>query len=363
MGQHAEVTVDGGRISVTRFGRTSELNVAAAGASCADCPAEYVARYGRTGLANGPDGVVGVAAWSNITFGAHYPYVAETAQVLYPQSGGQPIDGVFVMDPYVIQALMQYTGPIEVPELGVTVQPDDAANFIMRDQYVIAGDDQADRVEALDTLGRSVIQSLLTGSLPNPAVIARDLGPLASERRLLLWTDVAEEQDLLARTRLLGAIPDLGANGGFSVAVNNSGESKIDLFLEREVDTRIEAGPDGGRRLVADVTLTNTSPASGLPDVVIGNNYGFPTGTSMLFVTFYGPDGLIEATREAREISPLVNPEAGWTAYGFDDRLVAGQSVTYRLVFALGPPSPPEASGGADPAPVVWWQPLAERRP
>ena len=354
VGNWAEVSVDRGRIALEEFGRTGDLNLAAQGASCDECPREYVDRYGRTGLSNGPGGAVGPAAWSNITFGAHFPYIGETAQVLFPQSGGDEIDGVFVMDPYVVEALMQYTGPIEVPELGVTVQPNDAAEFILEDQYVLA-EDKGVRVEALDTLGRSAIDALLTGSLPSPAELARDLGPLITERRLLLWTDQPDEQDLLERTSLIGSIPSFGDDGGFSISVNNRGESKIDVFLDRQVDARVETDTDGNRRLVADVTLTNNSPTSGLPPYVIGNNYGEPTGSNLAFLTFYGPPTLDVATRDGEPINVTPQPEAGWIGYGYDDVLEPGETVRYHLEFVLEPVS---ESGGT---PVVWWQPLAQR--
>jgi hypothetical protein len=364
-GNYADVTVDEGRIALADFGRTGTLNAAASGGSCADCPQEYLDRYGRTGLTNGPNGTVGPAAWSNLTFGAHFPHIGATAQVLYPQSGGQPIDGVMVMDPYVVEALMQYTGPIDVPELGVTVQPADAAEFILRDQYVVA-QDQDVRVDALDTLGNAAISALLAGSLPSPAELAADLGPLVDERRLLMWTDVSDEQDLLTRTGLIGAIPALGRDGGFSISVNNTGESKIDVFLDRDVQTTIESAPDGTRRLVADVTLTNNAPASGLPPYVIGNNYGLAPGTSRLFVTFYGPPTLVEATRNGEPFDATPMSEAGWIGYGHDETLGPGATVDYHLEFQVEPVAPASAGGDLadlDAGPVVWWQPLSDRNP
>lgn len=365
-GNYAEVTVDDGTIDVTRFGRTTDMNVIARNntARCDDCPEEYVARYGRTGLTNGPDGAVGQAPWSNLTFGAHFPYIGETAQVLYPQSGGSPIDGVFVMDPYVVEALLQYTGPIDVPELDVTVQPADAAEFILRDQYVIA-QDKGVRVEALETLGTSAIEALLTGSLPTPADLARDLGPLVTERRLLFWTDDRDEQDLLARTGLIGAIPEYGDDGGFSVSVNNSGESKIDIYLDRDVQASVETADDGTRRLIADVALTNSAPSSGLPPYVIGNNYGLPYGTNRMYLTFYGPPGLIVATRDGESIDLTPMSEAGWIGYGIDDVIASGETVEFHLEFQLEPTDRAAASGSSNAPgePVIWWQPLAERRP
>ena len=40
-----------------------------------------------------------------MTFPAHFPDVGEAVQIMFPQSGGAPIDGVIAMDPYIVQAL------------------------------------------------------------------------------------------------------------------------------------------------------------------------------------------------------------------------------------------------------------------
>jgi hypothetical protein len=358
IGNYADITVMDGRIEIDEFGRRSDLEdvISEEGASCPDLPEDLMARYGRFGLTNGPEGGANPRVWSNLTMPAHFPYVAEAAACLYPQSGGSPIDGVIAIDPYVVEALMKYTGPIEVPELGVTVTPDNAARFILEDQYVLAGDDtQPDRVDALQTLGQEVIARLLAGSLPEPSQLARDLGPLASEHRLMVWTDDPEERAMLASVEMLGALPQLGPEGGFSVVATNAGESKIDVFLERETALRVETDPAGGQRLIADVMLTNMAPPAGLPDYVIGNSVGLPNGSSNLNVTFYGPPSL-EAARENGEetvLAPLA--EAGWIAYGTEVVLGPGESVRYRLEFAL----PPDAD--ADTSPIEWVQPLAGR--
>jgi hypothetical protein len=371
IGNYAEVTVDDGRIEVTAFDRRSELQLVAndAGARCRDCPEDLLREYGRFGFASGPDGGVGPGVWANLTMPAHFPDVARAAQVLYPQSGGPPIDGVVVMDPFVIQALMQYTGAIEIPELGVVVEPDEAADFLLRQQYVLpAGDgdgnddgdvdggtiDNAERIDALGTLGEAVIARLLTGTLPDPATLGRDLSPLVGERRLLFWTDEATEQDLLDRTGLLGAVPPLPPEGGYSVSVTNGSGSKIEIFLEREVEVRLE-GEGDDRRLVAEVRLTNRAPTTGWPEYVIGNVIGLPAGWSRLLVTHYGPDSLVSVTRNGEAVDLEEIAEGGWSGYRELTDLAPGGSVTYRLEF-----SRPNADD--DPGvPVVWSQPLVTR--
>lgn len=358
IGNYAEIVVDGGRIGVSEFGRRSDLEevVAVEGASCDDCPQELLDRYGRFGLTNGPDDAATSSVWANLTMPAHFPYVAEAAASLYPQSGGQPVDGVISLDPYVIQALMRYTGAIEVPELGTTVTPETATDFILLDQYVLAGDGaNPDRVDALQTLGEGVIDRLLNGALPEPSQLARDLGPLAAEHRLMVWTDDAAERALLDRTGMLGAMPELGADGGFAAFVANGGENKIDVFLQRRTAIRIEVDEAGNRRLIADVTFTNNAPSSGLPRYVIGNGFGGPVGSSGLIVSFYGPPGLDTVTKDGRPVAVSLLPEAGWFAYGTDVVLPSGGSVDYRLEFDLQPTD----SGSGEP--VEWVQPLADR--
>src|SRR5690606_15028755 len=126
---------------------------------------------------------------------------------------------------------------------------------------------------------------------------------------------------------LLGAMPLLTDDAGFSVFVANSGASKIDVFLERDVTAEVVVDPSGARRLVGDVTLTNTAPPTGLPRYVIGNAVDLPPGTSRLLVTFYGPQQLTSLTSDGERPGLLRLPEAGWTAYTLRVEIPAGDSV------------------------------------
>ena len=90
---------------------------------------------------------------------------------MFPQSGGEPIDGVIAMDPYVVQALMQYTGPIDAHR-GRRHRPTRPGRrtFLLEGQYdLIPVTSNDDRIEAIDTLGQQVIGKLLTSSLPVPS--------------------------------------------------------------------------------------------------------------------------------------------------------------------------------------------------
>lgn len=356
VGAVAEIEIDDGRVELVDYQRSGDLNVFVQqnGARCDDCPDQFLERYGQFGFTSGVDGAVGSFPWSDMTMSAHFPDVAKVASVLYPQSGGREIDGVVLMDPYVVSTLMRYTGPVEVPELDVVVDSTNAADFLMLDQYVLA-DGKGVRIETLETLGRDAIGRILLADLPSPPDLAADLGPLVEQRRLLLWTEDPAEQDLFDRIGLLGAIPPIDpVDGGFSVSLTNGGNSKIDSFLRRTVETEIVEEADGTRSLVAEVTLTNSAPASGLPDYVIGNTLNFPDGTSRLFVSFYGPPELEEATRDGEPIELLPGLESGWNVSSEYVIIPSGGSVTYRVVFAL----PPGAPDGEAADPTIWTQPI-----
>lgn len=359
-GNYADVVISDGEIDVTKFGRRSELEdyVRANGAICTGCPQEFVDRYGRYSLADIIDGAVRPRGWSNITMPAHFPYVAEVATILYPQSGGAPIDGVIAMDPHVVQALMAYTGPIEVPELGTTVEPANAAKFILEDQYLLAGDSgNEERIDAIDTLGEQVITALLAGALPSPSTVANDLSALVGEHRLLAWTSDPDEQALFSRIGIDGGLPAFGDDGGFGVTVDNEGQNKIDVFLDRDTTVAVETDDEGGRTLVAEVTLTNDAPTGGLPKYVIGNAFDLPDGTNRYLISFYGPTVPTTVTRDGEPVEIETLPEAGWMASTRFDHLLPGSSVTYRIDYPLGP-----ATDDVD-SPVVWTQPSARRSP
>jgi hypothetical protein len=352
-GNYAEFTIDDGRITVTDFGRSSDIieGLAEARADCSECPAEVVDHYGAYGFDSGTRGRADPLVWLNLTMPAHFPHVAESAAALYPQATGRSIDGVLVMDPYVLAELMRYTGPIAVPELDRTVAADDAVDFLLVEQYLLA-DEKDERVDALDTLGRQAVTRMLVASFPEPAELVERFGPLVEERRLLVWTADEREQELLDELGLLGALPELrGDEAGFAVAVTNAGGSKIDSFLDRSVETSVVCSDDGTRRLVVQVTLANDAPTTGLPEYVIGSEVGLDPGTSRLIVAFYGSTGDVSVVLDGTAVEVGSFREAGWFGHRHVVELRSGERVDYEVTYRLGP-------GSCDDDPVGWTQPL-----
>lgn len=166
--------------------------------------------------------------------------------------------------------------------------------------------------------------------------LASDLLPLVHERRLMVWLDSPPAAEALGTLGLDGGLPsiDPSVDVGFGVTVNNAGANKIDAFLDLDVEYSVESlGEDEGRRLVVDVTLTNTAPSDGLPRYVIGNPFGLPLGTNRYYISFYGSVLPSSITRDGSVIGLGTSTEAGWRVGSRFDWLTAGSTTTYRLVF------------------------------
>lgn len=294
-------------------------------------------------------GTVGSASWRNLSMSPDFPAVASVAAEMYPQLAGHAVDGVVAVDPFVLGELLGYTGPIPLSTVDFTIDATNAAPYILIDQYRAAN--HTDRIDALAEAAESTVRALLDGTIPGPNTLARDLGPYAADRRLAVWMADPDERSLMGRVGLLDEIPALDGANGWAVTVTNAGGSKIDTFLQRQFGFATSTAGDGVTTSTLTATLINGAPASGLPDYVIGNVIGMPTGTSRLYVSFYSAAPLQSATLDGQPVQFDGSTEAGWHVYSGYVTLPSGTGATFQLTFS---------GNVSDPGRVVTWtQPLA----
>jgi hypothetical protein len=364
-GNFAELTFTNGRFEMTRFGRISDLVAGLPdGGGTITGPADYLIRYGRFGPTR---------EWRNITLSPDFPTVAAVAAELYPQSGGRPVDGVLSLDPVALAGLLQFTGPIAVPGVSVPLGPDNAAKYLLLDQYIELPD-VPDRIDALELLAKVAVDRLLASDLPGPRTLSATLGPIVEQGHLQLATFDSDEADFLDRLGISGRYP--AVDGDFvGVTTSNAGAGKIDLFMRRALDYDVTWDPStGALTATATVTLTNQAPASGLPDYVIGNLLGrrlgetsYPAGWNNTFLTLYSPWEAETATLDGEPLGLERNDELGRHAYSTFVPIAPGATRTlvielhgslttpdYRLGLATQPLVQPEQvsvrvqSAGAD---------------
>jgi hypothetical protein len=302
LGNFAVLSAVDGRLSLERAGRATELNQGGdVGADRLADVAPYLARYTVPGSQ---------FLWQDITLSPHFPDVAGSIEQLYPRFGGEPLDGVISLDPIAIAAFLELTGPVSVPEWPEPLGPLNAADVLLRQQYLALGDDggftNPERIDFLDSLVEALFERLETMELPGPARMAEVLGPMVRQDRLQLHSPVPAEQAVFER---LGAAGSLAPVVGdyVSLVTNNSGGNKIDLFLDRALSYRATFDPaTGAVTATAEINLANRAPASGLPEYVIGSSgpTDIPPGTNRLFLSFLSPLALEGATLDG-ELLPM----------------------------------------------------------
>ncbi|MFM8266418.1 MAG: DUF4012 domain-containing protein, partial [Ilumatobacteraceae bacterium] len=342
MGNFAELTADAGRLSLSDFGRTLELNAAGGRRTLTPPDDTYLANYGSFIYADQRTLTIGPQAWSNITTSPHFPSVARTIDELYPTSGGGPIDGVFMLDVLTVSRLMELTGPVDLDD-GTTIAADGAVRYLLAEQYRTT--DTAERVDALETIARTTVERLLDLDLPGPARLGELLGPMARQGRLAAWAERSDEQDVFRRLGTAGELPTVvnigegsfapGSFGdGLSVTLTNATGNKLDHYLDGAVDYEVDIDRDNG---IVDgtitLTLTSTAPTTGWPDGVIGNDLGLPPGTNRTYVTIYTALQVVSMRIDGTDTPFTPGSEQGWQRASTPIDLAAGDSV--RIVLTV----------------------------
>lgn len=332
MGNWAELTAEDGKVTLTASGRSEELNDVAE-TTHPTVSAEPDGQRDQR-LVDYLDRYHALGAWDSIqdvTVSPDFPTVAEVVRQLYPQMGGTELDGVLVVDPYALAALMRFTGPIRIEGLDQPLNHRNAADFLLSDQYTNRRTE--DRADVLDEASREVFEALTTGDLPNPRQVSSRLSPLARQGRIGVVSFHDDEQELFHGLGIDAAMPSPHGVDSFGLVTSNGGHNKIDVYLERTVKYETTVDPDSGD-LDAHVTieLENAVPSLDLPDAVIGNNdQGFPPGTNEALVSFYTPHQLQAGTVDGAEVGFRSNRELGYWVFATVVQIPPGGHVVLEL--------------------------------
>jgi Protein of unknown function (DUF4012) len=311
MGNYAELTAIDGDVEMPRFGRILELELGGTPGveRTLTGPGDFVARWGR---------YQPLATWRNLTMSPDFPSVGQVMTELYPQSGGRPIDGVIAVDPVALAALLEFTGPVTVPGVPEPLTAENAAEFMLFEQYVELPDNE--RVDVLENLARTVFDRLTVGELPAPGAVADVLGPAVRDGHIQLYSSHPEQQRLFTEIDADGALP--AVDGDFLAVVNsNATGNKIDRFLSRDIDYRATWDPASGEvAATLSVTLVNDAPRAGLPDYIIGNaldeeGEDLPPGTNRTHLSLYSPFALEGADLDGQPLDLPAEVERDRYAY------------------------------------------------
>jgi hypothetical protein len=333
MGNWAELTASDGKLSLTRTGRVDDLNHAGDRLTrVVHQPPEYVARYGPFQVGR---------YFQDVTLSPDLPDVAEVISDLYsgasPNMGRDHIDGVLVVDPAGLAALLNFTGPIQVKGAPEPLTPGNAERLLLKDQYTLYSQESS-RVDFLTAASKLTFQALTSGNLPGPDKLASVLAPVVKNRHLMFTAFRHEEQALFTRLGATGAFPRARPGEDFFALVGqNHANNKTDIWVQRHITYDASYDPATGHvDATATITLHNGAPSSGEPDGVIGSNgRHLALGTNLTYLSFYSPLHLSHSTLTGVKPLPFSGEDAqlefGYYVYSMYISIPSGATATLQL--------------------------------
>jgi hypothetical protein len=326
MGSWAELTAVDGKLSISRSGRAADLNAVSRATTDGrvTVDVDYANRYNRLFPGH---------YLQDVTLSPDMPTVAKVIGELYPKAGGERLDGVLVIDPEGLAALLELTGPIKMDGLDTPLSSRNAVEFLTVTQYR-EFESRGQREGFLEDAGRKTFEKLVRSDLPGPSKLGDVLGPVVKRQRIMFTSlHFGEEQELVDQLGAGGEFPRPDGGDFFSLRTQNKGNNKIDVFLERRIEYKATVDPATGALTAhVDIELHNAAPASGLPDAVLrSNDQPYPLGTNVLYFSFYTPHGLKEAKVAGTATGLEFQRELGYSVYSKFLAIPPGESLTVSL--------------------------------
>ena len=281
IGSVALLRVDRGALEFGAFDASSDLPDLPADLLPPPAPDDAVrwSRYGGTGV------------FVNLNRTPDFPSAAQAMLAHYRESEGMALDGMVVVDPFAFEALLDLSGPAEVPDYGVTLDAASVVAFVANEAYD-AFDDPDERKEVLGDVAAATFGRFLAGDtdVPMEAAFARFADLIQGGHLRVYATDSATQSalDLTGATGRLGADDTFDQGDVVNVALNSGTASKVDFYARREVTLETTLLADGSAASELLVRIANDAPTSGMARYVIGpNNPTLDAGDNLVDVSVY----------------------------------------------------------------------------
>jgi hypothetical protein len=181
-----------------------------------------------------------------------FPTSAQKALELYTlESGDSRVDGVIALDTYGIDLVLGVTGPVKVPEYGVTVQAGQTTKTALENTRR-AATPGADRKAFLDAFGGEIVDAMLATPTAKWPDLVNALGNAAGQHDLMVWTKDVGAEALISWAGWDGAVRQDAGDYVQAADANVAPTSKYNLVTHRTQDLAVQIDDVGN----ADDTLT-----------------------------------------------------------------------------------------------------------
>ena len=181
--------------------------------------------------------------WTAINVMSDFPSVAQAILSSYEASTRERLDGVNLVDPFALAALLRATGPVELPGYGLRIDAHNVVPFTTNEAYSVLTDPEA-RKRVLGDVARAAFGQFIAQPSPD----------LADLELLLQASSTGTSSSIRAtrpcrrgwRRHRSPARSPTGADGDLlSVVVNSAAGSKVEFYQERDIRHTVILREDG----------------------------------------------------------------------------------------------------------------------
>ena len=241
--------------------------------------------------------------WSSLLTSPRFQVSASLAAEMWGAAGNRPVDGVLLLDPLALEAILHATGPVEVD--GRTMSRDNVVEELLVRQFLRVPDGRPEEhQDELGVVAPAAIAALDRGEW-STAQLADGLNDAVRGRHLMIWSKPPHQQDAWHATEADGSLgPD-----SLMVSVLNRGGNKLDPYLRVQAD--LELRPEEGHgSAVLRLTLRNEAP-EGTPGLVVELQPG-SEGTEGDYV------GIVAVTLPEASTAGAIEPASELSRAGLD---------------------------------------------
>jgi hypothetical protein len=213
---------------------------------------------------------------------------------MYEAATGEHVDGVVALDVPTLAALLSVTGPVDVAGITEPISAQNATKVLLDDLYAQQGATARDprRLEQLAGTLDAVVNRIQGSSL-NGASLVRALGNEARGGHTWVATADPAGQRALEAAGIAGSPGRLHPERTIHLSVQNGTATKLDYFVDPQVDVAVALAQDGTAIVTTTVSLPNAAPVPTPAGEQFGPD-GFVTTEAGLYrarVYFWGPAG------------------------------------------------------------------------
>jgi len=283
---------------------------------------------------------------------------ADVVTANWERQFGRTPDAVISMDVVALSYILAATGPVDTGEWVV-----DSTNAvdILLNQVLNAfdsGNFTADNARQDQVYASLVDQTFarVSGGAFDASKMIEAIGRAAGERRLMVAAEDPDLQQVLADAGVQEGVPERAGDADVAgVYLNDTVGSKLNFYLDTDVDVTAACTDPGKRRMTVVLTSTVTpDQASALNPAVLGGyaSQKLDPGVQRLLVLLYAPIGaqISSVTLDGTDVEVAPTVDAGHSVQPLQVLVPPGAASTITVEFSGVDPS---QSLSADVTPSV----------